>query len=351
MAATFDPTFLFNKPTFCGTYFHAFKIFFAHWQTFMGLGLLLILVTAVIWIVFVVIQTVFAPSTTFAFATRLFFSPILRAIYYYVIYSFTNLDFYYPTVDDAYSYDALSYNNDGVFPVMTALTLFFLAMVLCLAATSTFTGSLIRATAEAYAGASPEFRPSLRYGWNVKWKIFCSSFLLFLGVFICCLVIFLLTRNLESLVLSDIAIFVIIMGTVSSMIGAMPSIVLENVSATGAFKRSWNLCKSSTCEIFCKLVVFSIGMEVIPQVISLIIMQVIRSNSTAGMIIDSIFSVLISGFYVVMTIVLSVVIYMGIRIVKEELTQVSFNQELALPAPDNQVNEVEASNEPIEYSV
>eukprot|EP00588_Corethron_pennatum_P030729 CAMPEP_0194325452 /NCGR_PEP_ID=MMETSP0171-20130528/30757_1 /TAXON_ID=218684 /ORGANISM="Corethron pennatum, Strain L29A3" /LENGTH=63 /DNA_ID=CAMNT_0039084607 /DNA_START=174 /DNA_END=365 /DNA_ORIENTATION=+ len=48
-----------------------------------------------------------------------------------------------------------------------------------------------------------------------------------------------------------------------------------------------------------------------------------------------------------MTIVLSVVIYMGIRIVKEELTQVSFNQELALPAPDNQVNEVEASNEPI----
>jgi len=38
---------------------------------------------------------------------------------------------------------------------------------------------------------------------------------------------------------------------------------------------------------------------------------------------------------------------MGMRIEKEELTQVSFNQELSLPAPDNKVNDVEASNEPI----
>jgi len=44
---------------------------------------------------------------------------------------------------------------------------------------------------------------------------------------------------------------------------------------------------------------------------------------------------------------LSVVIYMGMRIEKEELTQVSFNQELSLPAPDNKVNDVEASKEPI----
>mmetsp|Transcript_5514 Transcript_5514/g.11582 ORF Transcript_5514/g.11582 Transcript_5514/m.11582 type:complete len:348 (+) Transcript_5514:54-1097(+) len=347
MAATFDPTFLFNKPTFCGTYFHAFKIFFAHWQTFMGLGLLLILVTAVIWIVFVVIQKNNGYPTFMALATSPFAnSPILRAIYYYVIYSYTSYD---PLMDT----DDYWNNYVDISSVMTALTLFFLAMVLCLAATSTFTGSLIRATAEAYAGASPEFRPSLRYGWNVKWKIFCSSFLLFLGGFIFYLVIFLLTRNLIRPWLLAIAIFVIIMGMVSSMIGAMPSIVLENVSATGAFKRSWNLCKSSTCEIFCKLVVFSIGMEVIPQVISLIIMRPTynTAHSRTGIIIDSIFSVLISGFYVVMTIVLSVVIYMGIRIVKEELTQVSFNQELALPAPDNQVNEVEASNEPIEYSV
>mmetsp|Transcript_5513 Transcript_5513/g.11579 ORF Transcript_5513/g.11579 Transcript_5513/m.11579 type:complete len:393 (+) Transcript_5513:54-1232(+) len=392
MAATFDPTFLFNKPTFCGTYFHAFKIFFAHWQTFMGLGLLLILVAAVIWIIigfaffasfFMAISSTVLPGISSSdapsnYVGRFLLDRVLGitgASHVLAPHASRLLNKITDTSNDTtndgfYNYDDGFFGDDGgmgnttsvnttnITAVLLAiLPFFFLAMVLSLAATATFTGSLIRATAEAYTGVSPEFRSSLRYGWNAKWRIICFEFLFFVGVFIAYLVIVVLpvvlTGSLIAFVLLAIAYVIIYVVMVSSMTGAVPSIVIENVSTTGAFKRSWDLCKSSTCEIFCKLVVFSIGMEVIPQVISLIIMRPTynTAHSRTGIIIDSIFSVLISGFYVVMTIVLSVVIYMGIRIVKEELTQVSFNQELALPAPDNQVNEVEASNEPIEYSV
>jgi len=346
MAATFDPAFLFDKPTFCGTYFHAFKIFFAHWQTFMGLGLLPILVTAVIWIVFGVIVVAVFASLTIAFfqndtsgisstdapsdsyVGRFLLDRVIgitgashvlvpHASRLLTDIAYTRND---TTTDDLYNYiddnfpnydDDLDMGNmfelyyDTYFPfIKIILPLFFLTTVLCLAATATFTGSLIRATAEAYAGASPEFRSSLRYGWNAKWRITCFEILLFVGVFISYLVIvvlpLVLTGNIVAFVLLAIAYVAIYVVMVCSMTGAMPSIVLENVSATGAFKRSWDLCKSSTCEIFCKLIVFSFGISVI----SSIVMGVFSSlDSTAGTIVGSIFSFLISGFHAVMMIV------------------------------------------------
>jgi len=383
MAATFDPAFLFDKPTFCGTYFHAFKIIFAHWQTFMGLGLLPILVTAVILIIFgVIVVTVFASLTiaivnndtsgisstdapSDSYVGRFLLDRVLgitgasHVLVPHASRLLTNITYTskHTTTDDFFNYDdnldmgnmfELYYDTYFPFFIKIILPLFFLTTVLCLAATATFTGSLIRATAEAYAGVSPEFRSSLRYGWNAKWRITCFKILLFVGVFISSLVIvvlpLVLTENIIAFVLLAIAYVVIYAVMVCSMTGAMPSIVLENASATGAFKRSWDLCKSSTCEIFCKLVVFSFGIEVISSIIMGIFLS---SDSIAGTIVGGIFSFLISGFHKVMMIVLSVVIYMGMRIEKEELTQVSFNQELSLPAPDNKVNDVEASNEPI----
>eukprot|EP00588_Corethron_pennatum_P018848 CAMPEP_0194307552 /NCGR_PEP_ID=MMETSP0171-20130528/4450_1 /TAXON_ID=218684 /ORGANISM="Corethron pennatum, Strain L29A3" /LENGTH=389 /DNA_ID=CAMNT_0039059683 /DNA_START=23 /DNA_END=1192 /DNA_ORIENTATION=- len=383
MAATFDPAFLFDKPTFCDTYFHAFKIFFAHWQTFMGLGLLLILVAAVIWIIigfaffasfFMAISSTVLPGISSSdapsnYVGRFLLDRVLGitgASHVLAPHASRLLNKITDTSNDTtndgfYNYDDGFFGDDGgmgnttsvnttnITAVLLAiLPFFFLAMVLSLAATATFTGSLIRATAEAYTGVSPEFRSSLRYGWNAKWRIICFEFLFFVGVFIAYLVIVVLpvvlTGSLIAFVLLAIAYVIIYVVMVSSMTGAVPSIVIENVSTTGAFKRSWDLCKSSTCEIFCKLVVFSFGFEVISSIIMTVVTS---SDSTAGTIVGSIFSFLISGFHVVMTIALSVVIYMGMRIEKEELTQVSFNQEQSLPVPDNKVNDVEASNEPI----
>jgi len=272
---TLDPTHLFINPGFEGTYRHAFKIFGAHWKTFSALCVLMYLtktVTAIAW----------AASGFFLFSSE-------------IEYLISYLQAVFPTEDFSTNYghpsrllsdigDNLDWSSqeNSMFtsPSAFAMKLMLhgsLWLMVWLALTSTFSGALIRTTAEAYAGGLPGVHSSLRYGWNTKWRITCWNVLYSL-VIIVVMVVFVISLAAsasESTLLKFLIFFlfsalilVFISVFSSAMIGALPSIVIENASTTGAFVRSWKLCKNSICSIFCSTFCLSIVFNIISGIVT-----------------------------------------------------------------------------------
>jgi len=375
----FDSALLFKKTTFFEIYGHAFQIFAAHWKTFMGLGALQVLVTTGTMLFFIVVGFVILLSRGFnltdiqpiGFASdqpyvgRLLLdrtigisgashllaphaSRLLGAVDSILdddIFSILDDDAYSILDDDElFSPDNEEYPHGMVgflswipaLPFQFIIPLFFLAILALYAFTASFTGGLIRATAEAYAGASPKICSSLRHGWNAKLRIFCYYTLLSFGLMLPFLLIvllpFFLTESLALMVSLMIGYTILYVVVISTMTAALPSIVIENVSMTGAFKRSWDLCKDSMCTIFCKIFLIVFAVEVISGILT----------NLFGAILSLLFSICSSIFMTILT----VVIYMGIRIEKEELTHASFNRELFITAPDDKDIDAETQSGP-----
>jgi len=370
--AAFDSALLFKKTTFFETYVHAFQIFAAHWKTFMGLGALQVLVTTGTMLFFIVVFSLFFLGTNLTdiqpigfasdqpYVGRLLLdrtigisgashllaphaSRLLGAVD-----SILDDDIFSILDDDElFSPDNEEYPHGKGFlvslipalPFQFIIPLFFLAILALYAFTASFTGGLIRATAEAYAGASPKICSSLRHGWNAKLRIFCYYTLLSFGLMLPFLLIvllpFFLTESLALMVPLMIGYTILYVVVISAMTAALPSIVIENVSMTGVFKRSWDLCKDSMCTIFCKIFLIVFAVEVISGILT-------NFGNGAGAILSLLFSICSSIFMTILT----VVIYMGIRIEKEELTHASFNRELSITAPDDKDIDAETQSGP-----
>lgn len=260
-------------------------------------------------------------------------------------------------LEDSYSYYDYSYNynyNDGsenyygfnpedltkifdalseakgvliTFCLVTILFIFALVMI-----SSTFSGAMIRVTSEVYAGSSATFRQALEHGWKKCFNILGFRFLYGIGLVAITIVVFILPSNIISLMFLLYLVLLVIYTIIScALIAGEPSIIVEKTSIIGSFKRSWGLCKSKICLIFCS--VFSL--KFVEFIIYLI------ASKIAG--IFGFVTLLIMGpFYAIMATVL----YITLRMQSEELTQNDLAQELSITHPQSDF--VPVSAEPID---
>lgn len=284
-------------------------------------------------------------------------------------------------LEDSYSYYDYSYNynyNDGsenyygfnpedltkifdalseaigvliTFCLITILFIFALVMI-----SSTFSGAMIRVTSEVYAGSSATFRQALEHGWKKCFNILGFRFLYGIGLVAITIVVFILplmaTIDLESddlesddlaKIIDDLAniislmfllyLVLLVIYTIIScaLIAGEPSIIVEKTSIIGSFKRSWGLCKSKICLIFCS--VFSL--KFVEFIIYLIASKIAGNFGFVTLLI-------MGPFYAIMATVL----YITLRMQSEELTQNDLAQELSITHPQSDF--VPVSAEPID---
>eukprot|EP00588_Corethron_pennatum_P006120 CAMPEP_0194294564 /NCGR_PEP_ID=MMETSP0169-20130528/51016_1 /TAXON_ID=218684 /ORGANISM="Corethron pennatum, Strain L29A3" /LENGTH=320 /DNA_ID=CAMNT_0039043463 /DNA_START=23 /DNA_END=982 /DNA_ORIENTATION=- len=208
------------------------------------------------------------------------------------------------------------------------LLLKYAYLLLLCAVESIFLGALMRAAADTCAGRSSKICPSLRRAYKTKGKVFCFLFLFLLSVDITGWAGFLLLtatkvldsydpgENVRPVAAVLLPYLVLCVVAVTSMVGAVPAMVVERASALGAVKRSWTLFRGSIGFALCVLVSF----------------YVIEISILASLIVFK--KYLLVFLFVVMaaaplSTILVVVLYIVLRIRLEGLTQSSLAQELS----------------------
>lgn len=239
---------------------------------------------------------------------------------------------YYATSDDDYiashaKYYGISdvsyYMGTAFAPFVISVAVFALVAVLI---NSVFTGALVRVIAEAYTDKTPTLSESLGFGWSNKFKIFGYSVLFFIVEVLAGFLIVMLPSMLAGDGLSDIIMMFLLItyGTLSTaaksaIVCGIPSIIVEKQTVGGAYKRSWELCKSKVCFIFgC---IFSLA--IIEMVVSFILSSISKGLSDfIGLVFPPLFSIM------------SVVLYMNIRMQAEEFSSATLSTELDTSSND-----------------
>jgi len=189
---------------------------------------------------------------------------------------------------------------------------------------STFIGAMAHTAAEAYCGDTPEACKSIRVGWCHKWQIYIYQILILFvlfGVFLCAIFGGVASKNgaISFLVILVVFAFVIFFATV--MVAAIPAIIVEGKSSTGAIRRSYDLCKGEFCFIFCN--------NFCLQCSALVLM--IIADEILGIFPDVIAGLVHLGVTILLSITSSMLpfaIYISIRMRNENYTRDDLNREL-----------------------
>ena len=146
-----------------------------------------------------------------------------------------------------------------------------------------YSGAMIHAVSEFYSGEIPNTFKSIKYAWSMKFKILIYQLifgvaiivLLFVCVGIPELIAFgssdndgdVIDRGTKALVVGFLIFSIAYYSLLKIMFGAaLPAIIVEKTSSTGAFTRSWNLFAQDFFMIFC--IHFSYGVVLyIPKAI------------------------------------------------------------------------------------
>jgi len=347
-----DSTLLFtNPPTGVGMVISTiFSIFTSYWKPLLLLSVIQILTTVVVTAVLALISYGFLAA---------YIGPTMTAVLQHTKgYGRHLMDFsagsrisrllwgsnpYYGYNDDTVvnegSYLDYTFNDgtpelfDAKFIAILVTVCIIWILVLSIIG-SLFTSAFIHTMAEIYVGNSPGLGKSIAYARTKMWSVSCFLVLYHLAILVLAFLIVGIPiladmpdfKNAGVIVLLGI-IFVTLLVTMfsSTMVAAVPSIVIENRSFLGAFSRSWNLCKQSICFIFCTVFSFN----------CLVIILSILINIVLGFIGPTVVNLIVSVF----NPLLNFVLYMSIRVQKENASQ----EELACEIGKNTIDRVEMS--------
>jgi hypothetical protein len=197
---------------------------------------------------------------------------------------------------------------------------------------SIYKGAMTHAIADIYAGNSPTLKGSIGVGWAHKWKIYLFS-LLQAGIFTAALFVtigipmsfgivdLIVDHPVGAMVVGLVVFFIVMILVGMLMLGAIPSIVVEGKSPIEAIVRSWKLCKSHVCFIFCNWLGFQVVMICLMVVIDLILNELPAALKVLGHLVVNVVSMTIGP-------ILVFVLYMSVRIRSENLIQEKFTREL-----------------------
>jgi hypothetical protein len=228
---------------------------------------------------------------------------------------------YYETNED---FD-LSELMDAKFFILVAVVYLLWIAVMSLV-NSIFTGSFIHAFADIYAGNTPTVNKSISYAKTKMWSVYCFQVLyalavtglLFLTIGIPVLLNIPDFDHPGSLFLGIFVGSIAVILFTSGMVGGCASIVIEGKSSTEAFGRSWELCKNYLCFIFCTIFCINFIMVVLGAVANNIFDHLPGFLALTGHIIVNLINMVIGPM-------INFVIYMSIRIQKENTTQEELN--------------------------
>jgi len=331
-----------------GIFEYTLKIFASQWPIFLAISFFQALSVAILFGVFAIALTVVylgANRSSTSYSGARFLLDYTDAV---VASGASRLLSDYDDIDDGTSGNSTSYDDDiadddiysSPDSLLTALIEMgpgsvlgiLIFMITLWAVQSVFQGSLIRAAAETYVGFSSEVSLCLKSGTDDMMKIFCFNFIFLAAVTIVGLLFVIapsfLTQSGSVLVTTSVFYFIFCIVASSVIVGGAPSIVVEKKSSTGAFQRSWNLCKGSICFIFNPLFCF----HMIDWSLYAYIKSIFGSDS-----VGSLLQFILNIFLVPIGTILVVVLYMTLRIRSEVCTQSSLSQELyvSLPLLDN----------------
>lgn len=231
-------------------------------------------------------------------------------------------------------------NYDFDFPTATIISLIFVILlwiVVIALVGSIFTGAFNHAVAEIYAGSvDPCSNRSIKFGMNKMFSVFSFQLLVILssvGIALVTLVIPIAYEVLEESFSAGLLIFGILVYTISmilfgaAMTAAVPSIVVEGKSPVQAYKRSWNLCKNFLCFIVCTIFAYNLGLLVF-GLGSIVILEKLPPA------IGIVFHLAINLLTMMIPPLLQNVLYMSMRIRKENATPEDIAQEIGFSITD-----------------
>jgi len=203
-----------------------------------------------------------------------------------------------------------------------------------------FGNAIMYAATDTYSGALPGVLSSLGKGCKKFCHVFtfqCILGLVFGVIYV--LIVFLPTKAAKAsteiyiYILTAIIYLIICCVLYSVMIAGVPSIIVENHSPFSAFSRSWNLCKSSICFIFCSIIWFPVLVLVAVWITYDIQEKTNGATTYFSMFAPfGIFAVLSSG-----AVILHVVLYFLMRVRSEGYTQAVLSSEHEGHFPDGGV--------------
>lgn len=322
-----------NPPTSIGDVLGlVFSIFFAHWKTFALMSALYYVAIIVTSIVLVMFSYIVFAETIMKIASNIPMGAMNgggagnyyrhgRHLLDYVLNTSgasRALEGYYP--------DAAV--GAGILAIGFELILMYLLFVAVLTLViSVFVGAFNHVVAEVYTGGSPSVSRSLAYGWGQKWKVYIFQLILSLAVLGILLVdIGIPAAAGHGVVLGFIVALGMLVALSTLLLGAVPSIVVENKSPIDAFKRSYNLCKDYFCFIFCNQFTFNALSFVFMIAINMLL-------DKAPAVISLLVHFLINIVLVSIGPCLVMVLYMSIRIRSEQLTGQELSDELSNIVP------------------
>lgn len=225
------------------------------------------------------------------------------------------------------------FENFGV-ELIIGIVLFFLAVNFI---STIYRGAFIHATAEIKIGERPNVFKSIRFSWSMKWNLYVLQLLFDAAVFgiilifvgIPAAVAFLGNKDMDA---SDIAVgmswmFIGMMVVLllvflirdCMFIGSFPAAVIEKTSATGAFRRSWNLCKIDFGTIVVTRFLFSILLQ-----IPMVIVSAVAESIPHGDILKDCANIALLP----LQLILPAIVYISIRASNENYTREDLSQEL-----------------------
>lgn len=131
-----------------------------------------------------------------------------------------------------------------------------------------YSGAMIHAVSEFYSGEIPNTFKSIKYAWSMKFKILIYQLIFGVAIvvlfFVCVgipeLIAYVssddygdvIDRGTKALVVGFLIFYIAYYSLLKVMFGAaLPAIIVEKTSSTGAFTRSWNLLAQDFFMIFC----------------------------------------------------------------------------------------------------
>jgi len=322
-----DTNSIFNNPATdpCGVLFHVIKIFIKQWSTFLSLAFL---------------------QATSLFAAISVASIIIGSFFFFVAIRNSGFD------------GSLAYGV--IIPLLILIVASSIAVgwVWCI-----YTGAMIRAAVEICAGGAPSACPTVtiasKQGFNMIGFQFLFGLLLCGSAFIVKMVLNWLGGGDDDddaddfypdalsaytlfqsssppsssagtifLVCLLYALFVFIANIV--MIGAIPTIVVEDKSSCSALLRSWKLCKQSICLIFLSVT----SVNLLNTFLCFIFYAVVTAT------VDRLYALVFAGAFVYHMVILPIsmitaaVLYLTLRVRFEGLTQSELSEALSLTRPE-----------------
>lgn len=323
-------------------YPHILTIFTSNMGTFFILSFLQVLA-------YIPVVALFLVIVAFAFGSEatVMYSGLSQAIQnggrrlYESAYNYGGTNNYSSNYDDSSAIQV-----DGVMAFIETMGwLFLLTFVVITLVRASFQGAFIRATAEIYAGRTPNWQCCLQVGYKKACSVACFGLLYLLAAFALRIIYWLLLAVFEqSLVLSFVAFclyHVAVIILMCAMVGGLPCIMVEDKSAVLAMKRSWEICRKSLCPIFLSIIFFY-GLEILGFLLLIIGLSTLSAamaggdpnGSTAGSALVGIITLVVffGGAILIgpFNATLNPVIYFGLRIRDEGLTMELLQQELHL---------------------